>query len=131
LRNAARILTPDLRAADREQRMFVQRWLPSIREQLARDEVVEVENTRAMSPLSTLSIGLEPVIPFRFASTKEGLRFGQGRGSTNPLDVLLGYLDITFIVSTVLSLLALTFTFDSISGEKVQGTLSFLLSYPL
>jgi ABC-type transport system involved in multi-copper enzyme maturation permease subunit len=121
----------DFRQAHQERNLFLQRWLPSVTEQLERDEIVQVENTRAISPLSILTVGLEPVVPFRFTSTKEGLRFGQSRSAQNSVDALFGYLDVTFIVSTLLSLLSIAFTFDSLCGERADGTLALMLSYPV
>ncbi|HKR63900.1 MAG TPA: ABC transporter permease, partial [Thermoanaerobaculia bacterium] len=110
---------------------FLQRWIPSVEEQLERDETVQVENVRAVSPLSVLSMGLEPVVPFRFTSTKEGLRFGESRGAQNIIDALFGWLDLTFVVTVLLSLLAIAVTFDSVCGERADGTLALLLSYPV
>lgn len=45
----------------------------------------------------------------------------------------LGYIpvDLAFIFSTIVGFLALGMTFDSISGEKEQGTLKLLLSYSI
>lgn len=126
---AVHIRAHDYREAHQERNLFLQRWKPSVFEQIEREETVQVENARAMSPLAVLATGLEPVVPFRFASTKEGLRFGQSRGASNPIDVLLGHLDIAFIISTLLSLLCIAFTFDSISGERASGTLALALSH--
>ncbi|HEY4642134.1 MAG TPA: ABC transporter permease [Thermoanaerobaculia bacterium] len=128
---AAFVRVHDYRQAWLERNAFVQRWAPSVEEQLERDETIQVENTRSVSPLTVLSVGLEPVVPFRFTSTKEGLRFGETRGAQNSIDALFGYLDLTFVVSTLLSLLAVAVTFDSICGERAQGTLVLLLSYPI
>jgi ABC-type transport system involved in multi-copper enzyme maturation permease subunit len=121
----------DLRQAHYERNAFLQRWIPSVEEQLERDEVIQVENTRAVSPLAVLSVGLEPVMPFRFTSTKEGLRFGETRSARNVVDALFGFLDLTFVVAVLLSLLALALTFDSICGERANGTLPMVLSYPV
>ena len=121
----------DLRNAQQERNAFLQRWTPSVEEQIERDEAIQVENTRSVSPLSILSVGLEPITPFRFTSTKEGLRFGEARGARNTIDALFGYLDLTFVVGVLLSLLAIALTFDGICGERSQGTLAVLLSYPV
>lgn len=121
----------DLRNAQQERNAFLQRWTPSVEEQIDRDEAIQVENTRSVSPLSILSVGLEPITPFRFTSTKEGLRFGEARGARNTIDALFGYLDLTFVVGVLLSLLAIALTFDAICGERSQGTLAVLLSYPV
>lgn len=121
----------DMRNAQQERNAFLQRWSPSVEEQIDRDEAIQVENTRSVSPLSILSVGLEPITPFRFTSTKEGLRFGEARGARNTIDALFGYLDLTFVVGVLLSLLAIALTFDGICGERSQGTLAVLLSYPV
>jgi ABC-type transport system involved in multi-copper enzyme maturation permease subunit len=121
----------DLRNAQQERNAFLQRWIPSVEEQIDRDEAIQVENTRSVSPLTILSVGLEPITPFRFTSTKEGLRFGEARGARNTIDALFGYLDLTFVVGVLLSLLAIALTFDAICGERSQGTLAVMLSYPV
>ena len=126
---AARVL--DLRSANQERTMFVQRWLPAVTEQMDRDEPIEVENTRAVSPLSVICVGLEAITPFRFTSTKEGLRFGTARGAQNTIDALFGAIDLTFVVGVVLSLLAVALSFDSVCGERLAGTLALVLSYPV
>lgn len=128
---AASVRIHDYRQAHEIRNGFLQRWIPSVEEQLERDETVQVENVRAVSPLSVLSMGLEPVIPFRFTSTKEGLRFGESRGAQNIIDALFGWLDLTFVVTVLLSLLAIAVTFDSVCGERSDGTLALLLSYPV
>lgn len=121
----------DFRAAHGERQHFLQRWFPSVEEQLERDENVQIENTRAISPMSVFSMGLEPTMPFRFASTKEGLRYGETRAARNSVDALFGYIDVAFVVTVLLSLLAIALTFDSICGERTDGTLALLLSYPI
>lgn len=128
---AAVVRLQDYRQAHQERSLFLQRWEPSVREQIEREEIIEVENTRSVSPLSVLSNGLEPITPFRFTSTKEGLRFGQSRGAQNVVDALFGSLDLTFVVGVILSLLAIALTFDSICGERSGGMLALLLSYPI
>jgi ABC-type transport system involved in multi-copper enzyme maturation permease subunit len=121
----------DYRQAHEIRNGILQRWIPSVEEQLERDETIQVENVRAVSPLSVLSLGLEPVVPFRFTSTKEGLRFGESRGAQNIIDALFGWLDVAFVVTVLLSLLAIAITFDSVCGERSDGTLALLLSYPV
>jgi len=48
--------------------------------------------------------------------------------SENPIMGVFGTLDLTFIVTVVLSLFALLLTYDTISGEKEQGTLRLILA---
>jgi ABC-type transport system involved in multi-copper enzyme maturation permease subunit len=47
---------------------------------------------------------------------------------SNPVLAVFGTLDLAFIVRIVLSLLAVLFTYDSITGEKERGTLRLVLS---
>lgn len=50
------------------------------------------------------------------------------RNQSNPVLAVFGALDLAFIVRIVLSLLAILFTYDSITGEKERGTLRLVLS---
>jgi ABC-type transport system involved in multi-copper enzyme maturation permease subunit len=47
----------------------------------------------------------------------------------NPVEWLFPRSDMTFFVGVIMSLLALVFSYDSISGEKERGTLRLMLSY--
>jgi ABC-type transport system involved in multi-copper enzyme maturation permease subunit len=49
----------------------------------------------------------------------------------NPLLALSSPVDIMFITGVVMSLLVLVLSFDAISGEREQGTLKLLLSFPV
>ncbi|MFC2160564.1 ABC transporter permease subunit [Acidobacteriota bacterium] len=46
----------------------------------------------------------------------------------DPLPVMFPLIDLTFIVTLLMSLLALLFSYDSICGEKEEGTLKLILS---
>jgi ABC-type transport system involved in multi-copper enzyme maturation permease subunit len=46
----------------------------------------------------------------------------------DPLPVMFPLIDFTFIVTILLSLIALLFSYDSLSGEKEDGTLKLMLS---
>ncbi|HEX6898876.1 MAG TPA: ABC transporter permease subunit [Thermoanaerobaculia bacterium] len=118
-------------SAAREQQAAAARWQAAVQEQIQRSENIQVESLRAVSPLSVLSVGLEPILPDRFTSTKEGLRFGEDRGARSPVDALFGTLDLAFVTGVLFSLLAVLLTFDSICGERGSGTLAVLLSYPV
>lgn len=120
-----------VRAARQEENARRARWRASIEEQLQRDENLEVESFRAMSPVAVLAAGLEPVVPERFSSTKEGLRWGEARGASDLVEALFGTFDLTFVVGTLFSLLAVLLTYDSVCGELSLGTLGLLLSYPV
>jgi ABC-type transport system involved in multi-copper enzyme maturation permease subunit len=49
----------------------------------------------------------------------------------DPLPVMFPLIDLVFIVTILLSLVALLFSYDSISGEKEDGTLKLMLSNKL
>ena len=96
-----------------------------------RNEPLEITSVRSASPLTPMSNGLESVLPQRFFSTKERLRFGEGRAARSTVEALAGPFDASFVIAFAFSLLAIVLTYDSISGERASGTLSLLLSYPV
>ncbi len=49
----------------------------------------------------------------------------------NPLSVLFPTVDLTFIIGVVMSLLAIMFAYDTISGERESGTLALISSNPV
>jgi ABC-type transport system involved in multi-copper enzyme maturation permease subunit len=51
--------------------------------------------------------------------------------SDDPIFAVFRFVDFTFIVTVVLSLFALLFTYDAISGEREAGTLQLSLSNPV
>lgn len=51
-----------------------------------------------------------------------------GYGRSNPLLLVFPSLDIAFVIQVVLSLLALLFAYDTISGERERGTAALMLS---
>jgi ABC-type transport system involved in multi-copper enzyme maturation permease subunit len=51
-----------------------------------------------------------------------------GEFNNDPLPVVFPLIDLTFIVTVLLSLVALLFSYDSICGEKEDGTLKLMLS---
>ncbi len=87
------------------------------------------EGYRPPSWKSIFSTGLEQFLP------KKALTSNTGRYTIvneadlpNPHSLLFGKIDYQFIVGFVLSLLALIYTFNSISGEKEAGTLRLIMS---
>jgi len=52
----------------------------------------------------------------------------EGTSYTSPLWDRFGMLDLTFIVGTLMSLMAVIFSYNSISGEKENGTLKLTLT---
>ena len=83
------------------------------------------------TPLSVFATGLESALPSYLGMTRNGIQRGEAALSTAPIAFLLGHLDFVFVVSTVFSLLALLFTFDTVVGEREAGTLRINLSNSL
>jgi len=90
---------------------------------------------RPPSPLSIISTGVEYLFPSSIESegsliTSFGAqtRFNNTRTLDNPQLYLYGALDMTFIISIVISLLAMLLTYNSVAGEKEQRTLSLICS---
>jgi len=49
----------------------------------------------------------------------------------NPLSMLFPTVDLTFIIGIVMSLLAILFAYDAVSGEREAGTLALISSNPV
>lgn len=95
------------------------------------------------SPLSVFSRGVKDlpssirVSPYHIPSLLEG---GSGTGIDlwgtsdrphNPLLRIFTPIDLSLVISMILSLFVLLLVFDSFSGEREQGTLGLILSYPV
>jgi len=79
-------------------------------------------------PLSSVAQGLRPFMPIALNTTEDRTR-NIGRGAEkNPLAGLFRVPDLVYVVSIVLSLLAILFAFDSVAGEKESGTLRLTFS---
>ncbi len=83
-------------------------------------------------PPSTLSIiaeGLEGVLG-RTAKidAMSPVKLEESKYSDNPILAIFGSFDLMFVVRTVLSLFAILFSYDAISGERERGTLKLMLS---
>jgi len=87
------------------------------------------EGYRPPSPLSVFSSGLKDNINMRVKTQFNGNYLIENSSQDDNLQaVLFGKIDFTFIVSTVLSLLALIFTFRTVTGEKESGTLRLIVA---
>jgi ABC-type transport system involved in multi-copper enzyme maturation permease subunit len=81
------------------------------------------------SPLSIFSSGFRDYLPVRAITSNDGfVTIEKKLQDGNLQSVLFGKIDFVFIITNFLSLLALIFTFGSISYECEQGTLKLLLS---
>lgn len=92
-----------------------------------------VQVVRPLTPLQAFIVGAEhnqdPVAEV-FDKSQPLIRFF-GSLERNPLESMLPAVDIMFIVGVVLSLITLVLSFDMISGERADGTLKLLLSFPV
>jgi len=79
-------------------------------------------------PLSPLVQGLTPISPAAVNVTAGWSASVDRSASRNPLMGLYHTPDLVYILSVVVSLLAILFVFDGISGEKEDGTLRLTLS---
>jgi len=64
-------------------------------------------------------------------SEHDPVNFVHSTYSDDPIFALFRIVDFSFIVSVVLTLFAILFTFDSISGERERGTLKQIFSNPV
>lgn len=79
------------------------------------------------SPLSIFSYGLSDYLPDKITTNSKGVwHYENDYGINNPIALLFGKIDFYFIVTIILSLLAFIFTFNSITGEKENGTLRLM-----
>jgi ABC-type transport system involved in multi-copper enzyme maturation permease subunit len=89
---------------------------------------VEVQGFRPPSMVSIFAAGLDRYIPDKVITSRSGLfRTAKGVPGNSP-SLLFGRMDLFFNMCFVASLVALAFTFNSISGEKEAGTLGLMLS---
>jgi len=92
---------------------------------------------RPPSPLSLISDGVEMVLPnsveTRGYISDQGaqVQFNTSRRVDNPFTALFGRLDLAFIVSTVLAVLVMIFTFNAVAGEKERRTLALVVANPV
>ena len=87
---------------------------------------------RPPSELQSFCIGLDDRIPRRIrTSYGEGIKTDDSATEENLNFSLYGKLDLLFVIKVVLSLAAIVLTFNTISGEKEQGTLRLMISNSL
>ncbi len=70
----------------------------------------------------------EPFRPFIIGLPRDA---DLGSFDDNPLPALFPHIDLVFIVTVVMSLLALLFSYDALTGERERGTLRLMTSYPV
>ncbi len=89
----------------------------------------EAQGFRPPSVLSIFASGLDPFLPDKVATSYTGLfRTLKEAGTGNPQSLLFGKADLLFNVTFIVSLVALIFTFNCISGERERGTLRLMIA---
>jgi ABC-type transport system involved in multi-copper enzyme maturation permease subunit len=89
---------------------------------------------RPPSSLGFLSGGVEMVLPSSVETrgyiSEEGteVTFNNTRRLDMPFTSLFGRLDLTFIVTTVMAVLVMIFTFNAVAGEKERRTLAQIMA---
>jgi ABC-type transport system involved in multi-copper enzyme maturation permease subunit len=89
------------------------------------------QGVRPPSLLSVFANGIETSLPKDFSLDSNQVAFGTPRSYGDPIYEIFGRIDFLFVIQSVLSLIALLFAFDSVSGEKELGTLKLALANSL
>ena len=89
---------------------------------------------RKLNPLSIFNVGTEKsgadMVSIELA-TPIWEKEAQKQGSDNPFLSIFLSVDLTFVFKIVLSALAILFAYNTISGEREDGTLKLVLSNPI
>jgi ABC-type transport system involved in multi-copper enzyme maturation permease subunit len=92
---------------------------------------------RPPAALGLLSDGMESILPSSVETkgyiSEQGaqVQFNNTRRIENPFTALFGRLDLAFMVSTVLAVLVMIFTFNAVAGEKERRTLAQVMANPV
>jgi ABC-type transport system involved in multi-copper enzyme maturation permease subunit len=70
----------------------------------------------------------QPPIPFTAVVRGLSAEFNMEMFDNDPLPVMFPLIDLTFIVTILLSLTGLIYSYDAVSGEKEDGTLKLMLA---
>jgi ABC-type transport system involved in multi-copper enzyme maturation permease subunit len=91
---------------------------------------------RPPAPLALLSAGIEKVLPNSvetrgYVSQESRVQDNNTRRLDSPFASLFGGFDLAFIISTVMTVLVMIFTFNAVAGERERGTLAQVMSNPV
>jgi ABC-type transport system involved in multi-copper enzyme maturation permease subunit len=92
----------------------------------------ELEEITVDRPLNIMNVVIQGIHPELTESVRVQADEQLGFPDTyeqNPLVPLFPSVDFVFIVGTIMSLLALAFSYDAISGERESGVLKLVMSY--
>jgi len=93
---------------------------------------LEVEVDRPPEPLSLICRGADAALPRSSSfSILSAPTIEAAGASRNPLMAVFQGLDLASVVQIVMSLLAMLFAYDAVSGERERGTLALALSNPI
>lgn len=88
--------------------------------------------TRPLALIASSVGELQPQLARMSASSdRQALLEGSRSSTQNPMTLTLGRLDMVFLLTAVLPLMLLAFSFNLLSAEREQGTLALLLAQPL
>jgi len=91
-------------------------------------EIFGMTSRRRPNPLSAVAMGLEPDMSRSVTNSLwQDIEIG-GSPYANPLFALFSTPDVTYVISIIVSLLAILFVFDAVCGEKEEETLKLMLS---
>lgn len=89
---------------------------------------VAIKGFRRPAPLSVFTQGFESTLPRYYEFTQDGFKPGESAGDDESILSVQGKVDFVFLVQMVISLIALLFASDMVSGEKESGTLRATLA---
>jgi ABC-2 type transport system permease protein len=89
---------------------------------------VAIKGFRRPAPLSVFTQGFESTLPRYYEFTQDGFKPGESASGDESILSVQGRVDFVFLVQMVISLIALLFASDMISGEKESGTLRAMLA---
>ncbi len=84
------------------------------------------------APLAPLAIGQSDMYPDTYRiTTKSRVEFMYDSEIENPWNLLTGRFDVAFVITYLLPLLVLAWSYNLVAAEREQGTLRMLLSQPV
>ena len=84
---------------------------------------------RAPNPMQIFSSGIHNDLGrFSAINSNSVIKFQESVFSDDPIYAVFRYIDFTFIVTIILPLFAILFSFDAINGERENGTLKMIFS---
>lgn len=92
---------------------------------------VAIRGFRRPAPLSVFTQGFESTLPRYYEFTQDGFKPGESASDDETILSVQGKVDFVFLVQMVISLIAMLFASDMVSGEKESGTLRAMLANSL